>query len=126
MRAMEAVTRFAAEPERISISRSGGVKILWKDGHQSDYGLEYLREHCPCATCSGTHATPPAAPTAASPLPLYKPKLRMLDVEPVGNYAIRIKWNDGHSSGIYSYVHLRRICPCAACAARADSAGPAR
>ncbi|MCL6508987.1 MAG: DUF971 domain-containing protein [Bryobacteraceae bacterium] len=121
---MAAVTGAAAEPERISISRSGGVKILWKDGHQSDYGLEYLREHCPCATCTGAHGTPPAP--AANPLSLYKPKLRMLDVEPVGNYAIRIKWNDGHSSGIYSYVHLRRICPCPVCTAPADPPGPAR
>ena len=37
-------------------------------------------------------------------------------VEPVGNYAIRIAWNDGHSSGIYSYEHLRKICPCPECA----------
>ena len=47
-----------------------------------------------------------------------KPALKMLGVEPVGNYAIRIQWSDGHSSGIYSYDHLRRICECAECRAR--------
>jgi len=36
-------------------------------------------------------------------------------VEAVGNYAIRINWSDGHSAGIYSWEHLRRICPCAEC-----------
>jgi DUF971 family protein len=40
-------------------------------------------------------------------------------VEPVGSYAIRINWSDGHSSGIYSYDHFRNICPCAACRANA-------
>ena len=37
-------------------------------------------------------------------------------VEPVGNYAIRIDWSDGHKAGIYSYEHFRGICPCAECA----------
>ncbi|MDP7596029.1 MAG: DUF971 domain-containing protein [Pseudomonadales bacterium] len=37
-----------------------------------------------------------------------------MDVAPVtissvGNYAIRINWNDGHGSGIYSFAHLRAM-----------------
>ena len=44
-----------------------------------------------------------------------KPALKMDSVEPVGSYAVRIYWNDGHSSGIYSFEHLRRICPCEVC-----------
>jgi len=46
---------------------------------------------------------------------MYKPAMKMLAVEPVGNYAIRINWSDGHNSGIYSYEHFRQICPCAEC-----------
>ena len=46
---------------------------------------------------------------------MYKAKLKMLGVEPVGNYAIRIDWSDGHNTGIYSFDHLREICPCAEC-----------
>jgi DUF971 family protein len=45
---------------------------------------------------------------------MYKPTLKMLSVEPVGNYAIRIHWSDGHSTGLYSWEHLRNICPCPA------------
>lgn len=48
---------------------------------------------------------------------MYTPAPKMLNVEPVGSYALKIFWNDGHSSGIYSWDHLRNICACAECAA---------
>jgi DUF971 family protein len=40
---------------------------------------------------------------------MFKPALKMLSVEPVGNYAIRIHWSDGHSTGIYTWEYLRRL-----------------
>ena len=110
---------YSTDPEHIAISKSKGVKIDWKDGHHSEYELVYLRDKCPCAGCTGAHGTPPRQPDApadpASPFQMYKPTLKMLGVEPVGNYAIRIHWSDGHSTGIYSWEHLRNICPCAEC-----------
>lgn len=109
---------FSTDPEHIAISKSRGIKIDWKDGHRSEYALAYLRDHCPCASCAGAHGTPPAPKSSAAagnPFQMYKPVLKMLGVEPVGNYAIRINWSDGHNSGIYSYEHFRRICPCTEC-----------
>ncbi len=103
------------DPEHIAISKSSGIKIDWKDGHHSQYTLAYLRDKCPCANCTGAHGTPPRQPEAADPFPMFKPALKMLSVEPVGNYAIRIDWSDGHKAGIYSWDHFRRICPCAEC-----------
>jgi DUF971 family protein len=108
-----------AEPEHIAISKSKGIQIDWKDGHHSQYSLAYLRDQCPCASCTGAHGTEPqksnyAAP-AAAPFQMYTPTLKMLNVEPVGHYAIRIDWNDGHNTGIYSFDHLRKICPCEPC-----------
>ena len=47
----------------------------------------------------------------ASPFQMYKPKERMVSIEPVGNYALRIVWSDGHNTGIYSYDHLRQHLP---------------
>ena len=47
------------EPEHIAISKSKGIRIDWKDGHHSDYPLGYLRDECPCATCTGAHGTEP-------------------------------------------------------------------
>jgi DUF971 family protein len=117
---------FSTDPEHIAISKSKGIKIDWKDGHRSEYQLQYLRDKCPCATCTGAHGTAPRPETAPAetnnPFQMYKPKLKMLGVEPVGNYAIRINWSDGHNTGIYSYEHFRRLCPCAEC--RASAAGP--
>jgi len=115
-------TPTSADPEHIAISKSKGVKIDWKDGHRSEYTLGYLRDECPCATCTGAHGTEPAKtdyskPAAASPFPMFKTALKMLNVEAMGHYAFRIDWSDGHSSGIYSYEHLRNICPCQECRA---------
>lgn len=106
------------DPEHIAISKSRGINIDWKDNHQSAYELVYLRDHCPCAGCTGAHGTEPrpkSSEVKADPFQMYTPKLKMDAVEPVGNYAIRIQWSDGHSTGIYSYEHLRKICPCEAC-----------
>lgn len=110
-----------ATPEHIAISKSKGVKIDWVDGHHSEYSLGYLRDECPCATCTGAHGTEPQKTDyskqkdSGNPFQLFKPAPKMLSVEPVGSYAIRIAWNDGHSSGIYSFDHLRELCQCAEC-----------
>lgn len=45
----------------------------------------------------------------------------------VGSYAIRVRWTDGHDSGIYTYDWLLAHCPCEACAGtdpEPDSAPP--
>lgn len=115
------MTETQSEPEHIAISKSKGIHIDWKDGHHSQYALGYLRDECPCATCTGAHGTAPqksdySAPALpGNPFPMFKPAIKMLHVEPVGHYAIKIDWSDGHNTGIYSYEHLRKICPCQEC-----------
>lgn len=112
-----------AEPEHIAISKSNGIKIDWRDGHSSDYTLAYLRDECPCATCTGSHGTEPQRSNYSAPalFPMFKPALRMDSVEAVGSYAVRVYWNDNHNSGIYSFDYLRKICPCAECRAKRDN-----
>jgi DUF971 family protein len=116
------MTNKLSDPEHIAISKSKGIEIDWKDGHHSSYNVEYLRDYCPCATCAGSHGTEPRpkrhvekSTGPANPFQMYKPKDRMVDIEQVGSYALRIVWNDGHNTGIYSYDHLRHICPCPEC-----------
>ena len=119
------MTSTSAEPEHIAISKSKGIKIDWKDHHHSEFPLAYLRDECPCASCTGAHGTAPQksdyasqVPDPKNPFPMFKPTLKMLHVEPVGHYAMRIDWSDGHNTGIYSFEHFRNICPCEECRAK--------
>jgi DUF971 family protein len=115
----EPVSIPSTEPEHIAISKSKGIKIDWKDQHHSEYALAYLRDECPCASCTGAHGTAPQKSnySGAELFPMYKPALKMVEVEPIGSYAVRIVWSDGHNTGIYSFDHFRRICPCQECRA---------
>lgn len=110
-------------PDHIAISKSRGMTIDWADGHKSDYSVAFLRDNCPCAGCTGAEGGTPQrtnfqneAKQAANPFKMYAPTLKMLAVQEVGAYAVRIDWSDGHNTGIYSFRHLRKSCPCAECA----------
>ncbi len=113
-----------SQPASIKVHKSSGntMEIAWKDGHQSTYSFAYLRDACPCALCnderekSRRQPDQPSSPDAG-PLPMFKPVLRPTEVAPVGNYAIRFTWNDGHQHGIYSWSYLREWCPCEECRA---------
>jgi len=100
-----------SDPKHVDISLSQGVKISWVDGHESQYTLEYLRKNCPCAACREAAQ----APSPPSSFPLFKPATRLVHAEAVGRYAVRLLWTDGHNTGIYSFDHLRDICPCPEC-----------
>lgn len=108
---------------KIHVSSGTGVDITWADNHSSHYDFAYLREECPCATCNEkrgeehSHSGSKPAPISSPALPMFKPKIRAQSATQVGNYAVQISFNDGHNTGIFSYDHLRTICPCADCAA---------
>ena len=105
---------------KIHVTSGTGVDIIWADDHVSHYDFGYLRDLCPCATCNEERvkksAFAAAGGTSAAVLPMFKPKVRAQSATSIGNYAIQIIFSDGHSTGIYSYDHLRSICPCADCA----------
>ena len=80
------------------------LSVLWEDGHQDDFDVRDLRLACPCAVCK----------EEMSGRALLDPKSVRPDVTPrtitsVGNYAITFVWNDGHSTGIYSFKILRAL-----------------
>lgn len=105
---------------KVRVSSGEGMDITWSDAHTSHYDFAYLRENCPCATCreeSDKHGKFGAKPAAdSSALPIFKPRITARAATAVGNYAIQIEFTDGHSTGIFSFDHLREICPCEACA----------
>ena len=87
-------TDFAAPPDC-------GVEGRFDDGKESRFPAKWLRARCPCAGCvdewSGQRTVSEAQ---------VKPDVRAQNLEPVGRYAVRIDWSDGHNSGIYSWEYL--------------------
>jgi len=114
----------AVTPAKVKVDMTGGsgMDIDWKDGHRSHYGFTWLRDACPCALCdeerTKQHRDPgdPAKQNAMA-LPMFKPAIKPEEVNPVGRYAIRFSFNDGHQHGIYSWEFLRLWCPCRECSA---------
>jgi DUF971 family protein len=127
-------TRRKPASVKVHVSSGTGIDIAWADGHSSHYDFAYLREQCPCAMCNDERMKKAAgqekdmqlkkenaplgtAPPLSSPLlPLFKPKLKANAAHAVGNYALQIDFNDGHTAGIFSFDFLRTICPCEECA----------
>ncbi len=118
----------SSDPKSVKVHKSTGtgMDIEWKDGHHSSFTFPYLRNACPCALCNeerekeGREPGDPPKPVAGA-LPLFKAMARPTEVEPIGKYAMRFKWNDGHEHGIYSWETLREICPCPECKSRRDA-----
>ena len=104
------------EIAEITPSSQNDVQILWKDGHESVYTGYALRVGCPCALCveeiSGNKRLREES---------ISKDVRPLSIDPVGSYAIRFTWSDGHSTGIYTFEHLRELCPCPICANNAEA-----
>ena len=110
----------STDPKHVDISLSQGIKIVWADGHESQYPLEHLRQRCPCASCSAAKHSTAETAAPASPFPMFKPTARLTNAKSVGRYAVQLFWADGHSTGIYSFSHFREICPCTECRKNQD------
>jgi len=99
----------------VKLGKDGDDFLLidWSDGHRSRYAWTYLRSHCPCAGCKEERSKPP------DPFRVLKPgelgPLKPVSVTPVGYYAYRITWSDGHDSGLYTLESLRELCQCSEC-----------
>ena len=63
-----------------------------------------LRVSCQCALCVNEFTGQPILNPDSVP-----DDISVESVAPLGNYAIGIVWSDGHSSGIFSWEHIKRI-----------------
>lgn len=97
-----------------------GLIIEWNDGHRSVYTWAHLRAHCPCAGCREERSRPPDPFRILKPSEITSEPLRPTEVSPVGYYAYRIAWNDGHDTGLYSFDVLRELCQCDECRRHRD------
>lgn len=95
--------------------RDGFLQITWNIGNEvSVFPLPQLREACPCVECRGGHAKmgPAYDPDDLLTIPLTPARsygVQAIDL--VGNYAIAPTWEDGHSTGIYTWEFLYKIRP---------------
>lgn len=108
-------------PASVDVSLSEGVTIVWQDGHTSRYTISELRAACPCATCQDLHGEGRKPEPPSNPLHLYQPAAtRLLEVKPVGRYALNFRFSDGHDTGIFTWEYLRGLCPCDDCGSGAE------
>lgn len=92
------------EPVELRAPRGAtSLEIAWSDGSVTRYRHALLRGFCPCAHCQGHQG--PVRWTDGAP----ETDPAILDIEEVGNYAVRLVFGDGHSTGIYSFRFLRDL-----------------
>ena len=83
----------------------------WASGQSTFYPVQWLRRMSPSAEQRELRQEMERNPLTVLPTPADTGPLRAEAVELVGNYAIRIRFSDGHNTGIYSWEYLRTIEP---------------
>jgi DUF971 family protein len=78
------------------------LAVSFDNGESFELSAEYLRVRSPSAEVQGH------APTERKTVP-GKKNVAILEVQPVGNYAVRLVFDDLHSTGIYSWPYLREL-----------------
>ena len=103
-------------PVRITVDQeSQEFRITWQDGHVGAFPLDGLRRACPCAGCQGHESMHALPDPAIFRLPALMQWLNV-KVEVAGSVGLRLTWDDGHNSGIFTWARLRAMCPCTQCA----------
>ena len=83
-------------------TRSRVLEVAFEDGVRYQLPFEYLRTHSPSAEVKG-HGP------GQEVLVLGKQHVGITAVEPVGQYAVKLVFDDGHDSGLYSWKYLREL-----------------
>jgi DUF971 family protein len=78
------------------------LDVVFADDNQVTFSTEFLRVLSPSAEVTG-HSPDQAV------LVTNKKQVNISKIEPVGNYAIKLHFDDGHNSGIYSWAYLEHL-----------------
>jgi DUF971 family protein len=78
------------------------IEIAFDDGTRCRLPAEYLRVESPSAEVQGHNP-------AQKQLVAGKAEVGIAAVEPVGNYAVRLLFDDGHDTGIFSWTYLYEL-----------------
>jgi DUF971 family protein len=90
-------------PEELRLREQGTIlTITFDNGERHDLAAEYLRVESPSAEVKG-HGAGQEVTVAG------KRHVSVRQIEPVGNYAVRLTFSDGHSTGLYSWDYLAML-----------------
>ena len=78
------------------------LEVAFDDGARFELGAEFLRVHSPSAEVKG-HGP------GQEVLQVGKRQVRITGLEPVGHYALRPSFSDGHDSGLFSWDYLYQL-----------------
>ena len=78
------------------------LEVSFTDGSRYELPFEYLRVHSPSAEVKG-HCP------GQEVLVLGKENVRITAVEPVGQYAVKLVFDDGHDTGLYTWKYLHQL-----------------
>ena len=90
-------------PTEITLHQKSRVlEISFSDGRRFELPYEFLRVYSPSAEVRGHGPGQEVLQTG-------KKEVEILDLEPVGSYAVQPKFSDGHATGIYSWDYLYEL-----------------
>ncbi|HEX8662583.1 MAG TPA: DUF971 domain-containing protein [Beijerinckiaceae bacterium] len=90
-------------PTEIRLSKDKStLSVAFDDGSVFDLAAEYLRVTSPSAEVQGH------SPAERKTVP-GKRNVQIIGVEPVGNYAVKLVFDDMHSTGIYGWDYLHEL-----------------
>lgn len=99
----------AARPTSMRKEGTDRLFIEWDNGQSGSVDWSKLREACPCAGCREERNQPPNLFRVLKPSEIVAGPPRPTSMSPVGHYAYKIVWNDGHDAGIYPLELLYRL-----------------
>src|SRR5690554_2023003 len=90
-------------PIGIKVKKASQVLVLTYEDAEFELSYESLRVHSPSAEVRGHGG-------GEGILQFGKKDVGLLAVEPAGNYALKLTFDDGHDTGLYDWNYLRHLC----------------
>lgn len=80
------------------------VTLGWSDGSTTKVGARRLRQYCPCAGCVDEWSGNRTLDIDSVP-----EEMKVVEAQPVGNYALSFTFGDLHRTGIYQWQYLKDL-----------------
>ncbi len=90
-------------PTELRYQKDARILVLAYDNERFELSAEFLRVHSPSAEVQGHGGE-------GGTLPRNKENVAITGIAPVGNYAVKISFSDGHDTGLYSWDWLQELC----------------